>query len=286
MPLSTAGNRYVLVVSDIFSKYVNLYEIPRQDAATVADKLFRDFIGQHGVPDQLHSDQGPQYNSDLIAELSLQQQDFKQPALQQPDFKQPALQQQDFKQPALQQQDALQYHVFAYVIQDEPDQETWPADTLLPCFLPDSSVRAVIEMPASLLKESLPHPPGLGPDGPHQINRDPEAVGHTIPTAWVTARNRMTWRRVCRGATLPSGASGPDSVSECFFTALEAQPPTGWPMLRFTECETRCRCLPGANTCSLTLTMPEHTAIRILSQDEFNEAMEKAVISGWCVSRA
>ncbi|CAH1242304.1 QRICH2 [Branchiostoma lanceolatum] len=189
---------------------------------------------------------------------ALQQQDFKQPALQQQDFKQPALQQQDFKQPARQQQDALQYHymvggqgsavrgpllkivgqaiavsvakraamfpllsppVFAYVIQDEPDQETWPADTLLPYFLPDSSVRAVIEMealesmlaeekvttidgqevdlePASLLKESLPRPPGLGPDGPDQINRDLEAVGHTIPTAWVTAWNRLTWRNL------------------------------------------------------------------------------------------
>ncbi|XP_066267523.1 uncharacterized protein [Branchiostoma lanceolatum] len=69
MPLSTAGNKYVLVVSDIFTKYVNLYAIPRQDAATVADKLFRDFIGQHGVPDLLHSDQGPQYESHLISEL-------------------------------------------------------------------------------------------------------------------------------------------------------------------------------------------------------------------------
>ncbi|CAH1242593.1 NYNRIN [Branchiostoma lanceolatum] len=69
LELFLSGNKYVLVVSDIFSKYVNLYAIPRQDAATVADKLFRDFIGQHGVPDQLHSDQGPQYESHLISEL-------------------------------------------------------------------------------------------------------------------------------------------------------------------------------------------------------------------------
>ncbi|KAI8503734.1 hypothetical protein Bbelb_187050 [Branchiostoma belcheri] len=69
MPLSSTGNKYVLVATDVFSKYVNLYAIPKQDAATVAVKLFRDFIGQHGVPDQLHSDQGPQYESLLITEL-------------------------------------------------------------------------------------------------------------------------------------------------------------------------------------------------------------------------
>ncbi|KAI8519844.1 hypothetical protein Bbelb_031010 [Branchiostoma belcheri] len=69
MPLSSAGNKYVLVVSDVFTKYVNLYPIPKQDAATVADKLFRDFVGQHGVPDQIHSDQGSQFESQLVAEL-------------------------------------------------------------------------------------------------------------------------------------------------------------------------------------------------------------------------
>ncbi|CAH1229798.1 RTL1 [Branchiostoma lanceolatum] len=63
------GNKYVLVVADVFTKYINLYAIKSQDASTVADKIFHDFVGQHGVPDQLHSDQGAQYQSRLIAEL-------------------------------------------------------------------------------------------------------------------------------------------------------------------------------------------------------------------------
>jgi len=69
MPLSAAGNKYVLVVADLFSKYVNLYAIPNQEAPTVADKLFREFVGQHGVPEQLHSDQGRQFESNLVTEL-------------------------------------------------------------------------------------------------------------------------------------------------------------------------------------------------------------------------
>ncbi|CAH1266860.1 Hypp3601 [Branchiostoma lanceolatum] len=70
--------------------------------------------------------------------------------------------------------------------------------------------------PASLLKEPPPHPPGLGPEG------GPDGLGPTkstetcrqsatpSPLPLVTAQNRTAWRRVCRGATLPLGASGPE----------------------------------------------------------------------------
>ena len=35
LPITSRGNRYVLVVQDYFSKYVNLYAIPDQRATTV-----------------------------------------------------------------------------------------------------------------------------------------------------------------------------------------------------------------------------------------------------------
>ncbi|PIK43002.1 Retrovirus-related Pol polyprotein from transposon [Apostichopus japonicus] len=40
LPLTTNGNRYVLVVTDYFTKYINMYALPDQTAETVAQCLF------------------------------------------------------------------------------------------------------------------------------------------------------------------------------------------------------------------------------------------------------
>lgn len=69
LPITSRGNRYVLVVQDYFSKYVNLYAIPDQRAITVAKCLFENFICEHGIPEMLHTDQGRQFESDLMKHL-------------------------------------------------------------------------------------------------------------------------------------------------------------------------------------------------------------------------
>uniref|UniRef100_A0A3P9PE55 Gypsy retrotransposon integrase-like protein 1 n=1 Tax=Poecilia reticulata TaxID=8081 RepID=A0A3P9PE55_POERE len=71
LPLTTYGNRYMLVVMDYFTKYINLYVLPDQRAVTVAKCLFEDYICRHGVPHSLHTDQGRQFDSDLIKCLCL-----------------------------------------------------------------------------------------------------------------------------------------------------------------------------------------------------------------------
>ncbi|KAK3708498.1 hypothetical protein QZH41_003116 [Actinostola sp. cb2023] len=50
-------NKYVLVVTDYFTKWTESYPIPNQEAPTVAEKLVGEFICRFGVPRQLHSDQ-------------------------------------------------------------------------------------------------------------------------------------------------------------------------------------------------------------------------------------
>ena len=55
MPMSSRGNRYVLVIMDYFSKYVYTYPMANQTAETVADCLF-DMVLKEGVPERLHSD--------------------------------------------------------------------------------------------------------------------------------------------------------------------------------------------------------------------------------------
>ena len=58
LPLTSTGNRYVLVVQDYFIKVVNLYAI-----------VFKDYILHHGVMETLHTDQGRQFRSDVVRQL-------------------------------------------------------------------------------------------------------------------------------------------------------------------------------------------------------------------------
>lgn len=69
LPVSTKGNRYALVMMDLFTKFVNLYPLKDQTAHSVAVFIFDHYIPQHGVPEALHSDQGRQFESDLIKHL-------------------------------------------------------------------------------------------------------------------------------------------------------------------------------------------------------------------------
>ena len=69
LPTTSRGNRYVLVVMDYFTKYVNLFPLPDQKATTVAKCLFDGYIRQHGIPESIHTDQGRQFEAQLIQSL-------------------------------------------------------------------------------------------------------------------------------------------------------------------------------------------------------------------------
>ncbi|GBL63530.1 Transposon Ty3-I Gag-Pol polyprotein [Araneus ventricosus] len=68
-PVTTKGNRYVLVLMDYFTKWPEAIPIPDQEASTVAEELIRSWISCYGVPMILHSDQGTNFNSALFIEL-------------------------------------------------------------------------------------------------------------------------------------------------------------------------------------------------------------------------
>lgn len=72
LPVTLLRNRYVLVVMDYFTRFVNLYPLKDQRATTVAQCIFEDYIKQHGVPEIIHTDQGRQFESDLIKHLCSQ----------------------------------------------------------------------------------------------------------------------------------------------------------------------------------------------------------------------
>lgn len=69
LPESDAGNSYILVVGDYFTRWMEAYPIPNQEATTVATKLVDEFFCRFSIPEQLHSDQGKQFESEVIAAI-------------------------------------------------------------------------------------------------------------------------------------------------------------------------------------------------------------------------
>ena len=69
LPESDSGNSYILVVGDYFTRWMEAYAIPDQEAITVAKKLVDECFCRFSPPDQLHSDQGKQFESNLIKEI-------------------------------------------------------------------------------------------------------------------------------------------------------------------------------------------------------------------------
>ena len=68
-PVSKQGNKYILVVGDVFTRWIEAYPIPDQSAAVVAHRLVYDFFARFGLPLTLHSDQGRNFESNLIKEV-------------------------------------------------------------------------------------------------------------------------------------------------------------------------------------------------------------------------
>ena len=66
---SDAGNSYVLVAGDHFTKWMEAYAIPNQEVITVARKLTDEMFCRFSPPEQLHSDQGRQFESELLKEI-------------------------------------------------------------------------------------------------------------------------------------------------------------------------------------------------------------------------
>lgn len=67
-PLTPRGNRYICVAMDYFTKWPEAYAIPNHEAETVASVLVDQFFSRFGVPVELHSDQGREFESRVFSE--------------------------------------------------------------------------------------------------------------------------------------------------------------------------------------------------------------------------
>ena len=69
LPVTQRGNKYVLLVSDYFTRWPEAVPLKDLKAETVARALVERVLSLHGVPAMLFSDQGPNFESALIKEL-------------------------------------------------------------------------------------------------------------------------------------------------------------------------------------------------------------------------
>ena len=69
LPVTKHGNKYILVVTDYFTRWVEAYSLPNQEATTVARVLVNEWISRYGALDAIHSDQGKNFDSRLQGSL-------------------------------------------------------------------------------------------------------------------------------------------------------------------------------------------------------------------------
>lgn len=71
MDRSSDGRENVLVMTDIFSKFSLAVPCRDQKASTVAKVLVKEWFQKYGVPKRIHSDQGRNFESQLVKDLCL-----------------------------------------------------------------------------------------------------------------------------------------------------------------------------------------------------------------------
>ena len=69
LPKTESGNEYILIAQDYFTKWVEAFALPNQQATTVAEVLVNQFFCRFGVPMELHSDQGRNFESAVFQEI-------------------------------------------------------------------------------------------------------------------------------------------------------------------------------------------------------------------------
>jgi hypothetical protein len=69
LPKSSNRNKYIFTIVDYFTKWIVAIPLVKQEAHTVANSFVENFVSVFGVPKQLHSDQGTNFESRIFKEM-------------------------------------------------------------------------------------------------------------------------------------------------------------------------------------------------------------------------
>jgi len=68
LPLTISGNKYLLIMVDYFTKWVEAFPLKNIRARTVAETFLNQIVSRHGVPLEVHTDQGRNFESQVFRE--------------------------------------------------------------------------------------------------------------------------------------------------------------------------------------------------------------------------
>ena len=66
----SGGYQYLLVLTDHFSEFLQVYPTTNKSAKTAADRLYNDFMLRYGLPGKILHDQGREFENNLFSQLS------------------------------------------------------------------------------------------------------------------------------------------------------------------------------------------------------------------------
>ncbi|CAG2192921.1 unnamed protein product [Mytilus edulis] len=69
LPLTKRNNKYILVISDLFTKWTEAIALPNQESSTICTAFIDHFVTKFGAPLQLHSDQGRIFQADIFQRM-------------------------------------------------------------------------------------------------------------------------------------------------------------------------------------------------------------------------
>ena len=71
LPTSTRKNKYLLIMTDYFTRWVEAIPLSNKEAITVAGVLYREIFCRYGAPQSILTDQGKEFNNELLSTLCL-----------------------------------------------------------------------------------------------------------------------------------------------------------------------------------------------------------------------
>ena len=69
LPESEKGNLYIMAVGDYYTHCIEAIPIINQEAVTIVEKLVDEVLMRFSTPEQMHTDQGKQLESNLMKEI-------------------------------------------------------------------------------------------------------------------------------------------------------------------------------------------------------------------------
>jgi IS30 family transposase len=69
MLTADSNKKFVLCITDAFTRYAVVTAIANKEAETVADAIFKDWFTKFGIPVQIYTDGGKEFVNKLLAEL-------------------------------------------------------------------------------------------------------------------------------------------------------------------------------------------------------------------------